>query len=134
MQEQVLVAAVEPTATSTMPAPTVTLTAPVPSGSPTRTATATATNTNGYIETVKFSYSNDGADWEPIGNNTSSSGNSYYIKNWNTRDVPNGTNYLFKAEAIDNYSETADDTSNATVTIANILTKNILQVFTSVRS
>ncbi len=78
---------------------------------------ATATDTDGYIIQVEFFYNNNGAGWVSIGLNSSSSGDSY-IKNWDTTSVPNGNNYSFKAEATDNNTDTANDTS-AAVTIAN---------------
>jgi S-layer protein (TIGR01567 family) len=82
---------------------------------------ATATDTDGNITQVQFFYNNNGTNWVPIGLNTSSSGDSYYFENWDTTSVPNGNNYSFRANATDNNSDTANDTSDAAVTIANNL-------------
>jgi S-layer protein (TIGR01567 family) len=80
---------------------------------------ATATDTDGNITQVEFFHNNNGSGWVSIGFNKSSSGDSYYFENWDTTGVPNGNNYSFKAEATDNNTDTANDTSDAAVTIAN---------------
>ncbi|MBC2698503.1 MAG: hypothetical protein HF976_11485 [ANME-2 cluster archaeon] len=80
---------------------------------------ATATDTDGNITQVEFFHNNNGYGWVSIGFNKSSSGDSYYFENWDTTGVPNGNNYSFKAEATDNNTDTANDTSDAAVTIDN---------------
>ncbi len=80
---------------------------------------ATATDSDGYITNVDFYHNDNGSGWMFIGTNTSVSGTSHYF-DWDTTVFSNGNNYSIKAIAIDNNSDTANDTSDAMISVANI--------------
>ena len=103
-------------------APNVTVTYPTNVGETvngTITVSADANDDDGNITNVSFYYSNDsGTNWYFIYNNETTNLTTYSYA-WNTTTVSDGSNYIIRATATDNSSETASDTSNNTFTVQN---------------